>query len=226
MRNANFQDARWAVCHAWCLSTQLSEKPVEVIFKTELNPDGKVNAIPGCCHGKYFFLLFFTAFRGASKGLPGMCQRLCAQQKGEGKLPLQPKPGSRHIASKLPSGQAPQCRFYTLVMPRIRSVSDFPLSSPQFWRICLLESQLWPCIRHCATLQVAICACLKIICKQSVGESRSWRQPLVLRPRHLPACFSEAESLPWCRDPGRWYSPSLCASALQWFLPSWPSCVW
>lgn len=50
---------------------QLSEKPVEVIFKMELYSDGKINAIPGCCHGKYFFLLFFTAFRGASKGLLG-----------------------------------------------------------------------------------------------------------------------------------------------------------
>lgn len=54
---------------------QLSEKLVKVIFKTELNPNEKVNAIPGCCHGKYFFILFvfffFTAFRGASKGLLG-----------------------------------------------------------------------------------------------------------------------------------------------------------
>lgn len=50
---------------------QLSERLAEVIFKTEFNLDGKVQAIPGCYHGKYLLLLSFTAFRGASKGLPG-----------------------------------------------------------------------------------------------------------------------------------------------------------
>lgn len=38
---------------------------------TEFNLDGEVHAMPGCYHGKYLFLLVFTAFGGASKGLPG-----------------------------------------------------------------------------------------------------------------------------------------------------------
>lgn len=107
-----------------------------------------------------------------------------------------------------------------------RRLCDFPLSLLEPWDMPSQKASSRPTPSTMSLPCWHLCLLMhKTVCKQTVGELRSWRHCLILHPQCSPACFSEAESLPWCRDPGRWYNLSLSAWVLQWFSPSWPSCI-
>lgn len=206
--NTNIPSPHWPVKHD-IYPLQLPERMNKVILTVEFNLDAEVHAIP--VSGKRLWEK--PSFWGSSKHLPWHITRvITTEQKGEPEAAAAAHRQGYNIQADLWTSTSMQalCKFSLRVREHIWPST---LLTARALTHHIPERWLQTCSKHHVTLLLTLV--LAWIYLQSPHPP----------PQHSPACFSGAESLPWCRDPGHWYSLSQSAGVLRWFSPSWPSCV-